>query len=63
VHHFGVELLGERGEARHVSEKDSDLLALAFQGAPGGQDLVGQVSRGIGQGVSFVIWGWVSRRC
>jgi hypothetical protein len=31
-----------------VGEEDSDLLALAFEGAPGGEDLLREVLRGIG---------------
>ena len=40
---LGVEPLGERGEPRDVGEEDRDLLALALQGAPRGEDLLGQV--------------------
>ena len=60
VHHFGVELLGECSEAGHVGEQDGDLLALAFQRAAGGEDLLGQVSRCIGEW-SMVLY--TDRRC
>jgi hypothetical protein len=53
VHHLGVELLGEGGEAHHVSEQDGDLFAFAFEGTPGGQDLLGQMFRGIRQRCVF----------
>ena len=36
VDYLRVELLGQRGEARHVSKQDRNLLALAFQGTVGG---------------------------
>ena len=49
VYHFGVELLGERSETRHVGEQDGDLLTLAFEGAARREDLLGQVSRCIGE--------------
>jgi hypothetical protein len=31
-----------------VGEEDSNLFALAFEGAPGGKDLLGEALRGIG---------------
>ena len=31
-----------------VGEEDSDLLTFAFEGAPGGEDLLGEVLRGVG---------------
>ena len=44
---LGVETLGERGEAGDVDEEDGDLLALALEGALRGEDLLGEVARGI----------------
>src|SRR5205807_3867525 len=49
VHDLGVELLGERRETRHIGKQDGDLLAFTFQGTPGGQNLLGQMFRRIGQ--------------
>jgi len=43
MHFLGIEPLRERREARDVGEEHRDLLALSFQGAPGGQDLVREV--------------------
>ena len=45
---LGVELLGHRGEARHVREHHGDDLALALDGALGGEDLLGEVLGGVG---------------
>src|SRR5262249_23140216 len=52
VVHDGVELLGieragELGGTLHVDEEDCDLLALAAEGAPLGQDALSQVTRGV----------------
>jgi hypothetical protein len=47
VHDLGVELLGHGREARHIGEKDGDLATLPFQGAPGREDLLGEMLRGI----------------
>jgi hypothetical protein len=43
VHDLRIELLGERGEVRHVGEQHGDLAALPFEGAAGGEDLLGQM--------------------
>ena len=45
---LGVELLRDGGEVRHVGKKDGDELALAFDGAPGGEDLLGKELGGVG---------------
>src|SRR5262245_16392822 len=47
VHLFRVELLGNGRETREVGEKDRNLATLAFEGAAGGEDLLGQVLRGV----------------
>src|SRR5262249_29377600 len=38
----------ELERALEVGEEDGDLLALALEGGPGGEDLVGKVLRGVG---------------
>jgi hypothetical protein len=43
MHLLGIEPLRERREARDVGEEHGDLLALSFQRASGGQDLVREV--------------------
>ena len=40
---LGVEALREGGESRDVHEEHGDELALAFEGALGGEDLLGKV--------------------
>src|SRR5207247_9931379 len=40
---LGVELLGEVHRALHIGEEDRHLLALAFEGGAGAQDLLGEV--------------------
>ena len=52
VHDLGVELLGQRGEARHVSKEHRHLFALAFQGTAGGEDFLGQIGWGVSEGGS-----------
>ena len=42
---LGIAVGQELHRAFEVGEKDGDLLALAFQGGPGGEDLLGQVLR------------------
>jgi hypothetical protein len=44
---FGIDLLGEIQRSLHVGEEDGHLLALAFQGALGGEDLLGEVLGGV----------------
>jgi hypothetical protein len=46
---LGVEFLLKVHRPLHVGEEDGDLLALAFQGRPGGPDLLDEVLRGGGQ--------------
>src|SRR5881409_359324 len=41
---LGVELLGEVHRALHVGEENRHLLALAFEGGAGAQNLLGEVS-------------------
>ena len=47
---LGIDRLRELQRALHVREEHRDLLALPLEGAPGGQDLVGEVLGGIGLG-------------
>ena len=45
---LGVDLLGELHRALHVGEEDGHLLALAFEGAARGEDLLGEVLGRVG---------------
>jgi hypothetical protein len=45
---LGVAVGEQFHRALEVGEEDSDLLALAFEGAPGGEDLLRKMLRGIG---------------
>jgi len=47
MHFLGVEALGQRGEPRDVHEEHRHLLALALEGAAGGQNFLGEVLRRI----------------
>ena len=44
---LGIAVADQLGRADHVGEEDGDLLALAGQGVAAGQDLLGQVARGV----------------
>ena len=46
---FWVEVADEFGRALKVREKDRDLLALALERTAGGEDLLRQIGRGIGE--------------
>ena len=46
---FGVETPDQLGRVLEVGKQHGDLLTLAFQGAPGSEDLFGQVVRGVGE--------------
>jgi hypothetical protein len=50
---FWIELLGEVHRALHVGEQHGHLLALAFQGGLRGEDLLGEVLRGVGAGIAL----------
>jgi len=47
---FRVALLGERGEPRDIREQDGHLLALAFERALRGEDLLRKMLGGVGLG-------------
>src|SRR3989454_5115895 len=47
---LGVPVGEQLHGALYVGEEHGDLLALAFQGGPGGEDFLGQVLRGVGLG-------------
>jgi hypothetical protein len=49
--------------ALEVGKQHRDLLALAFQGAAGSQDLLGEIRRGVGQGCRGGRYGCGSSRC
>src|SRR5262249_53123005 len=50
---LGTDLLGEVHRSLHVGEKDGYLLALAFEGTPRREDLLGEMLRGVGPGVAY----------
>jgi hypothetical protein len=50
---FRIELLGQFHRAFHVGEEHGHLLALAFEGRARGEDLLGEVSRGVGARIGF----------
>jgi hypothetical protein len=43
---------------RQVTEEYGDLFPFAFEGTPGGQNLLGKVFRRVGQGFACLIQGW-----
>jgi hypothetical protein len=45
---LGIALGEQLHRAFEVGEEHGDLLALAFEGAPGGEDLLGEVARSVG---------------
>ena len=47
VHGLRPELLGHARRARQVAEQHRDLLAFSLQGGAGGEDLLGQMRRGV----------------
>ncbi len=49
VHHLWVYLLGQPGGVSQIAKEYGDLFALAFQGAAGGEDVFGEVFRGVGR--------------
>ena len=46
---FGIEVADQLGIPFEVGKQHRDLFALAFHGASGGEDLLGQIGRGVGQ--------------
>ena len=52
---LGIAVGQQFHRALEVGKQHRDLLALAFQGAAGGQDLLGQIGRGVGRAVPC--WG------
>src|SRR2546425_12927708 len=62
MHVFGTKTFGNRGGIGKIAEEYGDLFPFAFEGTPGGQNLLGKVFWGIGQWFSFVVQGWRSSR-
>ena len=60
MHVFGTKAFGNRGRVRQVTEQHGDLFPFAFQSTPGGQNFLGKVFRGVGQGFAFWSSGWSS---
>jgi hypothetical protein len=48
VHRVRAKPIGQRRGVGHVTEQHRDDLALALDGVPGGEDLLGEVLRGVG---------------
>src|SRR4029453_16320749 len=59
---FRVEVFNELGGILDVGKQNSHLLAFVFQGAARGEDLFGQIWRGIRQGSPFLVGGREGRR-
>jgi hypothetical protein len=55
---FGVEVGDELGGAFQVGKQHRDLLALAFQGTPSGENLLGQMGGCVGQWRTVLGAGW-----
>ncbi len=51
---FRVEIPDQLGRVFDVGEQHRDLLAFACQGATGGEDLLCEMGRGIGEGRAFL---------
>jgi hypothetical protein len=47
---FGIEAADEFRRVLEIGKQHRDLLAFAFQGAFGGEDLLGEIRRGVGEG-------------
>ncbi len=54
VNVFRIEFLGQGAKPGHIGEHHGDDLALPLDGASGGEDLIGQVFRGVGLGLLIV---------
>ena len=54
---LGVAVGQQLHRALQIGEQDRDLLALAFQGAFGGQDLLGEMARGVGEWGPRLVYG------
>ena len=57
MHVFGTKAFGNRGRVRQITEQHRDLFPFPFQSASRGQNFLGEVFGGVGQGFSFVVWG------
>ena len=54
-HSSGSSSQAEIHRALHVGEEDRDLLALAFERAARGEDLLGEMLRGVGAGIAVTV--------
>ena len=59
---FRVEVLDQLGRVFDVGKADGDLLAFPFEGTAGGENLLCEIVRCIGQGWPFVVLNWRSGR-
>src|SRR5262250_1768473 len=57
VHVLRIQPIGYRGESRHVDKEHCDLLAFAFEGALGREDLLGEMLRGVSLRKGRTRWG------
>jgi hypothetical protein len=55
---FRIESLDQLGRVLEVREEHGDLLALAFEGGAGGEDLLGETPRGMYEPGMFLARGW-----
>src|SRR5262245_22152113 len=58
MHVLWTKTFGNRGRVCQVTEQYGDLFPFAFEGTPGGQNFIGKVFGGIGQGFACLVRGW-----
>src|SRR5215470_11712607 len=63
VHCLRSDTLRNGSGVCQVTEQHRHLFPFAFQSTPGGQNLLGKVSRSIGQRLSFMCGGWSRGKC
>src|SRR5262249_31127797 len=62
MHCFRSNALSNRGRVRQVTEQHCHLFPFTFERTPGGQNFLGKVFWGVGQGFALVVEGWRSSR-
>jgi hypothetical protein len=63
VHGLRSDTLRKGSRVRQVTEQDGDVLAFPLQSASRGQNFLGKVFGGIGQGFACVVCGWSRGEC
>jgi hypothetical protein len=59
-----IKAVGEEfHRAFEIGKEHGDLLPFTFEGTSGGQNLLGQVLRGIGQWYAFLVCSWSRGEC